>query len=87
MNILALRISAIAALLGSFLLWMYGGARAGFYQDVYRVSKFDEILEIEHFDEIEAFLPGIETLFVGFVAFVTLMAVSQFVESKRSPLD
>lgn len=87
MKVLAIRISAAAALLMGFLLWMYGGARAGFYQDMYRERRFDEILEIEYFEEFPAFLPGIETLLFGFMSFVGLMLLGNYIESKRPPTD
>lgn len=87
MKILAIRVSAGAALVLSAVFWMYGGARAGLYQNMYRIRKFDEILEIEHFEEVPAFVPGIETLFLGFGIFVGLMALSRFLESKQCASD
>lgn len=87
MKVLTLRVFAVSVLLVSILLWIHGGARAGFYHDFYKVRHFDPILEIEHFEEVRAFLPGIETLAFGFVAFVGLMTVSRIFEMKRSASD
>lgn len=68
----------------SLILWMYGGARAGLYQDLYVIEKFDEIMEVTYPEEVEAFLPGIETLALGFAAFVGLLALSAFMERKSA---
>ncbi|MDQ8180661.1 hypothetical protein QEH57_08380 [Pelagicoccus sp. SDUM812005] len=65
-------------------LWMYGGARRGFYAEYYEVMEFDPILEFSHPVKVEAFLPGIESLALGFMAFVALVAVGAFFERKES---
>ncbi len=68
----------------SLVLWIYGGGQKGFYKNFYVVEKFDEIMEVSYPVEVKAFLPGIETLALGFTVFVVLMALSVFVERKES---
>lgn len=68
----------------SLLLWIYGGAQVGFYKTFYRVEKVDPIMEVPYTEEVAAFLPGIETLALGFVAFVALMAVGAVFERQQS---
>ncbi|MBK1875532.1 hypothetical protein [Pelagicoccus mobilis] len=84
MKAIVIRTAATGALLLGFLLWMYGGARAGFYQTFYRVRHFDEILEIEHFEEVEALLPGIETLGAGVAAFFFLSLWGNLLERRSA---
>lgn len=66
----------------SFILWMYGGARAGFYANLRVVERYDEIMEITYPEEVAAFLPGIETLVAGFGIFVVLLAASVFFDRR-----
>ncbi len=70
-----------------FALWMYGGARLGWYAEYYEVMEFDPILEFSHPVKVEAFLPGIETLALGFVAFVVLLGLSAFIERKGPSVE
>ncbi len=67
-----------------FELWMFGGARKGFYAEFYEVQKFDPIMEVSYTEKVAAFLPGIEPLALGFVAFVILLSLSAFIERKES---
>lgn len=82
MNALLLRLTAIAALVLGFVLWMYGGARSGLYQTYYEIKKYDDILEFEYSEKVDAFLPGIETLVLGFGVFIVLLTASSIIESK-----
>lgn len=66
-----------------FVLWMFGGARSGLYQTYYEIKKYDDILEFEYTEKVEAFLPGIETLALGFVVFVALLLAGSIFDSKR----
>lgn len=79
------KVAGAGALLFSLLLWMYGGAQIGFYKTYYEVEKFDEILEFTYTEKVSAFLPGIETLFLGFSAFVVLSVAGLFLEAKKKP--
>lgn len=67
-----------------FVLWMYGGAQIGFYKTFYLIDKFDAVMEVSYTEEVPAFLPGIETLAMGFFAFVVLLGISAFIERKDS---
>lgn len=66
------------------ILWIYGGAQAGFYRTYYEIKKVDEILEIEYAEKVPAFLPGIETLALGFFVFVVLSTLGLVLESKKA---
>lgn len=87
MKALILRLAGIGAMVVSFVLWMYGGAQIGFYKTFYLVDRFDEIMEVTYTEEVEAFLPGIETLAMGFVAFVVLLGMSAFIERKDTSVE
>ncbi|MDQ8185394.1 hypothetical protein [Pelagicoccus sp. SDUM812002] len=84
MKALALRLTGIGAMVLCFSLWMYGGAQVGFYKTFYRVEKFDPIMELSYTEEVKAFLPGVETLALGFCAFAALTSISAFIDRKKS---
>lgn len=83
MKATAIRIAAPAVLILSLILWMYGGAQAGFYRTYYQVQKVDEITGIEYSEKVNALLPGIETLFLGFLAFIALSGFNAWLENKN----
>lgn len=64
------------------LLWIHGGARMGLYHDSKAVVVRDELLGIEQTQFVPAFLPGVETLGLGFVAFFGLMVASVVMERR-----
>lgn len=77
------KIVGIGALLLGFCLWIYGGARSGLYQTYYTVEKVDEITQLTYPENVDAFLPGIETLVGGFAVFAILVSLGAFLD-KRS---
>lgn len=79
-----IRIAGVAALLMGMLAWIYGGAQMGFYKTYYTIQKTDAITGLSYEEKIDAFLPGIETLFFGFVAFSILIIASGVLETRQA---
>lgn len=82
MNGLIIRIIAVAALLVSMLVWLYGGAQTGFYKTYYTVTHVDVVTEIQYQEQVDAFLPGIESLAIGFALFFFLIVLGSLLESR-----
>lgn len=76
------RLIAFGLFLAGVMAWLSGGARAGFYRAYHVEMKVDEITGLEYPEQIEAFLPGIESLGLGFFAFAALLGISSLVESR-----
>ena len=83
MKPITLRLIANVFLLAALLAWMYGGARAGLYHTYYTVTVVDPITTLESEQQVNRFLPGSETLAVGFALFALLQIVSGYLESRR----
>ncbi|MBD5777986.1 hypothetical protein IEN85_00570 [Pelagicoccus sp. NFK12] len=86
MKALGFRLAGIGAMVLGFVFWMYGGARLGWYAEFYVVEKVDPIMELTYTEEVPAFLPGVEALALGFLAFVALMAIGALIDRKGASL-
>jgi hypothetical protein len=84
MNQKLLRIAGPVVFLIGVLIWLTGGARAGFSNDRIVTVVTDEITGIEQTIYEDGFEPGIEFIAVGFFGLSTLVAASAFFENKRN---
>ncbi len=84
MKLWKIRTFGVSALLAAVLAWLYGGAQVGFYRTYYNVMEYDEILGIEYPVQVDAFLPGVETLAVGFALFSAAFIVCSAIEARRA---
>lgn len=69
---------AVAAFILALLVWISGGARAGWTVTSTTTMALDEITGLEYPVITEGLVPGIEFLAVGFFAFVVLLTIDAF---------
>lgn len=85
MNLKLLRIAGPAVFLIGVLIWMMGGARAGFTNTSIEHARVDEITGLEFTEYEDGLIPGIEFLAVGFLGFGALAVTAAFLENRREP--
>ncbi len=83
MNQTLLRIAGPAVFLVGVLIWMIGGARAGFTNTSIEHVQIDEITGIEFTKYEDGLIPGIEFLALGFLGFCLLVGTAAFFENRR----
>lgn len=81
----ALLASGAGLFLVGALLWLGGGARSGFYQTSKSIVRVDPVTELEYQEFRDTFLPGIETLGLGFLSFVVLYLAASAIERRGDP--
>ena len=81
-----LRFAGPAIFLVGVLIWLIGGARAGFSNNSIEIVKVDEITGLEFTDYKDGFEPGIEFIAAGFFGFSVLLASAAFLENRKQSL-
>ncbi len=65
------------------LIWLIGGARAGFTNTSIEHVKVDEITGLEFTEYEDGLEPGIEFIAAGFFGFGVLVAAGAYFENKQ----
>ena len=78
-----LRFAGSGIFLIGVLIWMLGGARAGFTDTSIVHPYIDEITGIESKKYEDGLVPGIEFLAVGFLGFAVMFGTAAFLENER----
>ena len=78
-----LRMAGLAVFLIGALIWLMGGARAGFSNNLIEHVQIDEITGLEFTEYEDGFEPGLEFIAVGFLGFSVLVAAAAFFENRR----
>ena len=68
------------------LVWLLGGARAGFSNDKIATVRVDEITGIQKTIYVDGFEPGFEFLALGFLGFAALAVASAYLEGRQNVL-
>lgn len=80
----ALRIAALAALVGALALWVGTGANLGWTKTSRIVTRHDEITGIDYPVHEKAFVAGIEVPVAGLLAAGTLAAAGLFAARRHA---
>lgn len=67
----------------TFILWAWGGFHLGWSRSKTPITQVDEITQIEYTTYQEGFVAGIDTLGIGIVIGLALIAISFFIKQKQ----
>lgn len=81
----ALRLLALALLLGTIIWWLAAGANRGWTKNQVPVKTLDEVTGIEGITYRKQFIPGVDFLAGGVGAAILCAGLSFLFRTKRAP--